>query len=49
MVARKDDNTTGKGATGEGLVREEGYASGFLVLARPIGWASLGRRSKRGY
>jgi hypothetical protein len=29
------------GATGERLVREESCASGFLVSARPIGWASL--------
>jgi hypothetical protein len=48
IVARKDDNTTGKGITRERLVREESCASGFLVLVRPIGWASLDEEVREG-
>jgi hypothetical protein len=39
---------TGKGASRERLVREESCASGFLVSARPIGWASLDEEAREG-
>jgi hypothetical protein len=52
MVARKDGDTTGKGAMGERLVREESCASRFLVVrsleaAEPFESRAL-RREKGG-
>ena len=37
-----------RGAMEERLVREESCASGFLVSARPIGWASLDEEAREG-
>jgi hypothetical protein len=39
---------TGKGVSRERLVREESCASGFLVSARPVGWASLDEEAREG-
>ena len=48
MVARKDDNTTGKVPREKGWQGKESCASGFLVSARPIGWASLDGEAREG-